>query len=500
MKNWTEVKASLFALRNTGSRFGIERMERLAALLGHPERCYPVIHVAGTNGKGSVCAMLEAIYRVAGHRVGLMTSPHLVRVGERVQVNREPLSESEIVAHFNALEPVAAQLALEDPELHPTFFEFISAMGFLHFARQAVDLAVVEVGLGGRLDATNVVQPAVSVITSIGLDHQAILGSTLEAIAGEKGGIIKPGRPVVLGVLPAEAEGVLRALAGERGCRVWSVRERFSLSPCGYALTPGDYDRLPTTRLPGRLQRLNAATAWLTTEVVDGLAKLTSLVKTTNLAELTDLTELTDLAELTDLTELTNLARRPTAVLGAAAQPVAKPGIKRLQITDADRLQGLATVQWAGRWEERLLDNGVRLILDATHNAEGIREVEPQIAELHHQLRGNLTILTGVLGEDRAREILPVLSRYARQLYLVRPSQPRALATEALLNLLPPTFRGVATPLPQLTEAFPSAGRCSLVGPGETLLVIGSIYLIGEILQLLCPPPPEADTSLHDRF
>ena len=210
--NYEEVTEYLYALKAGGVKFGIDRMRRLAAALGHPERSYPVIHVAGTNGKGSVSAMLDAILHAAGWRTGLYTSPHLVKLGERVQVDRQLLTEAEIVAYVNELRPVAERAAAEAADEHATFFEFMTAMAFLQFQRQKVDAAVIEVGMGGRLDATNVVEPEVTVITSIGLDHIAELGGTFALIAREKAGIIKPGRPVVIGRLPPEAEQVVRDL------------------------------------------------------------------------------------------------------------------------------------------------------------------------------------------------------------------------------------------------------------------------------------------------
>jgi dihydrofolate synthase / folylpolyglutamate synthase len=255
---YSAVQDYLFGLKARGLKFGIDRMRGLSAALGHPERQMPVIHLAGTNGKGSTSALLDAILRAAGKRVGLYTSPHLVRLGERVQVDRQMLTEAEIVAYSAELRPLAEQLGAEDPDDHPSFFEFMTAMAFLQFARKGCDVAVVEVGLGGRLDATNVVQPEVSVITSIGLDHCEMLGSTHAAIAEEKAGIIKPGRPVVMGRLPADAEAVVRRIAAERGSRLYSVREEFGDDVANY----------PTTNLEGDYQRWNAATATLVVRVL----------------------------------------------------------------------------------------------------------------------------------------------------------------------------------------------------------------------------------------
>ncbi len=250
---YAAVTEYLFALKARGGKFGIDRMTALAAALGHPERAVPCLHVAGTNGKGSVTAMLDAILHAAGWKTGMYTSPHLVRLGERVQVERRPLSEAEIVEYVRELRPVAERLGAANADDHPSFFEFMTAMALLQFARRRCDIAVIEVGLGGRLDATNIVVPEVSVITSIGLDHCEFLGERLEQIAAEKSGIIKAGRPVVMGRVPPEAEATIRRIAAERGSRLTSVAEHFGEDLAGY----------PPTNLEGDYQRWNAATATL---------------------------------------------------------------------------------------------------------------------------------------------------------------------------------------------------------------------------------------------
>lgn len=253
------VLQRLFALKAQGPKYGIDRMRVLSAALGSPEQKVPCVHVAGTNGKGSVAAMLEAILREARWRTGLYTSPHLVHVGERVQVDRVPLTDAEIVAYTQELFPLGDRIGAEQPDLRPSFFEYMTAMAFLQFARSNCDIAVYEVGLGGRLDATNVVRPEVSVITSIGLDHCELLGTTLAQIAAEKAGIIKPSVPVVLGRMPQEAEAVIREVAEKRGSPVISAAERFG----------GASRELPRTNLAGEYQRWNAATATLAAEVLD---------------------------------------------------------------------------------------------------------------------------------------------------------------------------------------------------------------------------------------
>ena len=243
------------ALKPAGGNYGIDRMRVFAAALGHPERSVPCIHIAGTNGKGSVAAMVESILRAAGWRVGLYTSPHLVRVGERVQVDRQPLTDDEVAAFVRELQPVSDRIAASHPELRPSFFELMTAMAFLRFGRQRCDIAVIEVGLGGRLDATNIVSPQVAAITSIGLDHCEYLGNEIAQIAAEKAGIVKPRVPLVIGRMPREAEKVIRAVAAQVGAPVGSVAER-------YGDSAGEF---PATNLAGEYQRWNAATATLVT-------------------------------------------------------------------------------------------------------------------------------------------------------------------------------------------------------------------------------------------
>ncbi|MDP3070244.1 MAG: Mur ligase family protein [Opitutaceae bacterium] len=250
---YAAVTEWLFAQKPQGARFGVDRMAALAAVVGHPERAVPCLHIAGTNGKGSVAAMLDAILHAAGWRTGLYTSPHLVQLGERVQVDRTPLTPHEIMDYVAELRPIAERLALADPEALPSFFEYLTAMAFLQFTRKSCDISVIEVGLGGRLDATNLVTPEVALITSIAMDHCEILGDTMEKIAAEKGGIIKPGLPIVLGRVPPAAEAEIRRIAARRGARVISVTQEFG----------DDLERYPHTNLEGDYQRWNAATATL---------------------------------------------------------------------------------------------------------------------------------------------------------------------------------------------------------------------------------------------
>lgn len=419
----------LFALKSAGVKFGIDRMQRLAASLGHPERSYPVVHLAGTNGKGSVSAMVERILREAGCRTGLYTSPHLVKLGERVQVDRHLLREDEILAYVNELMPHAARIGAADPDEHPSFFEFMTAMAFLQFARQRVDAAVIEVGLGGRLDATNVVQPEVTVITSIGFDHMEQLGNTIPQIAAEKAGIVKPGRPLVLGRVPPEAEQVIRRIADERGAPVHSVREIFGEALAGY----------PETSLEGDYQRWNAAAATLAARLLRG--------------------------------------RFP-------------------RLDDALIARALRDVHWTGRWQRTRLGDRT-LILDASHNPEGAQVLEQNLRRLIGETGRKPVVVTGVLGEFRARAMLEVVCRHAREIHLVPPHQARACSYEELEALAAPEQRGLLRRA-TLEGVFPDAHTCAVGGPDDIVVVTGSIYLLGEVLARIQPQRGAGEGDLQD--
>src|SRR2546421_1160738 len=210
---YPEAIQFLYDLRLFGLKLGLENTFRLAALAGNPQERLRFIHVAGTNGKGSTCAMLESIYRTAGLKTGLFTSPHLVSFCERIQVHRQPISESDVVRVLSELRPLLQKFSAD---AHPTFFEVITVMALKYFAEANCDLVIWETGLGGRLDATNIVTPLASVITNVQFDHQQWLGESLAKIAFEKAGIIKPGVPVISAADSPEALQVIEQIARER--------------------------------------------------------------------------------------------------------------------------------------------------------------------------------------------------------------------------------------------------------------------------------------------
>lgn len=428
LATYEEARDWLYSLKNRGSSYGIERMEVFAERLGNPQRSYPVIHIAGTNGKGSTAAMLESIFRAHGYRTGLSTSPHLVRQGERIQVDRVVLGENEILEYTRYLKRVGEEIGQENPELHPSFFEFMTGMALLHFQKEAVDVAIVEVGLGGRLDATNVVDPEVSVITSIGLDHCEILGDTLELVAREKGGIIKAGRPVVIGELPEAAESAINELCDERGCDLARIGSRY-----------GEGEQYPETNLAGGYQRLNAAIAMTVAETVQQKFNLDA-----------------------------SLCR-----------------------------SALKKVSWPGRWQAFQLKHR-KMIFDVSHNAEGAHWLEQSLSGLVESGGAAPDVVMGVMGEYRAKALIPVVSRYARSFTFVMPEQSRSASFEELECLVPEGFDG-SVRRRSIAELFPSKGICSLDEPSiHPIVVTGSIYLIGEVWERFFEDGPVGQSVLQD--
>ena len=404
LKSATEF---LYSLRNRGSKYGLERMEALAEWIENPEKRFSSIHVAGTNGKGSVCAMLESIYRSNDYKTGLFTSPHLIQLNERIQVNRIPITDLNLATYINELRSQCDERFSADN--YPSFFEFMAAIAFQYFAKEAVDIAIIETGLGGRLDATNILIPELSIITSIGKDHTDILGETIEAITREKAGIIKPKIPILMGNLPDISKSIIKDKAHDLKSKCYTLENYQSTHT------------LPSTNLEGTYQKQNAALAVYATEIVS----------------------------------------------------------QRFPIKNTD---GINQVEWKGRWQKLKL-NKQTIILDSTHNAEACLQLEENLSKHIAKSGKKPIIVTGILGNERAQDIIPLLSQNAHSLYLVEPKQPRSCSPETLVSLIPksqnaPTFSS------RLENLF-SKDCCHIGDENDTILITGSIYLIAEVLTLL---------------
>jgi dihydrofolate synthase/folylpolyglutamate synthase len=393
----------------------LENTLQLAALAGNPHRRLRFIHVAGTNGKGSTCAMLESIYRTAGLRVGLYTSPHLVTFGERIQVNRRPVSEADIARLAGEMQ---ASLGQFPADAHPTFFEVVTVMALRYFAEQECDLVIWETGLGGRLDATNIVTPLASVITNIQFDHQQWLGDTLDRIASEKAGIIKPGVPVITAVDNPEAFRILFETA---------QRQNAPFRLITWAQTENHPMRGLQLPLLGEHQRLNAAVAAYT-------------------------------------------------VLALADQ---------IPVTDETIRAGLSRVEWSGRLQLVERAPGHQLLLDGAHNVGSAGTLRTAL-HTYFETREPVFIL-GILRDKDWLPMCEILAPLAARILLVPVSSRRSATPEELM----PVCRA-ANPT-AIIETCHSLAEALLHTRNDSFVVVtGSLYLVGEAMELLHLAPAGA--------
>lgn len=406
--SYDEAIKFLYTLRWFGAKFGLTNTFKLAALAGNPQNGLRFIHVAGTNGKGSTCSMIESIYRAAGVRVGLFTSPHLVAFCERIQVNRQLIPEQEVARLVEQIRPWLSQFPPED---HPTFFEVVTVMALLYFRSHNCDLVIWETGLGGRLDATNIVRPLASIITNIQYDHQKYLGETLANIASEKAGIIKPETPVITATEAADALEVIRHKANELRAPLTLVRPAQAHAP------PLDNLTLP---LLGEHQKMNAAVAVAVVRVLQ-------------------------------------------AVISCP-----EPAIR----------SGLLHVYWPGRLQLATLPSGQRVLLDGAHNLSG---VESLVAALNTYFPGTKpALILGILQDKDWMHMCQALAPLASAVFLVpvhseRTAEPHGLAE--VCRLANP--RAMVAECASLTDALAKASAFPF------LTIAGSLYLIGEALELL---------------
>jgi len=408
--------------RVSPERFELERMFSLMELLGNPQQAFPAIHIAGTKGKGSVAAHCDAALRAAGIRAGLYTSPHLADFRERIQVNGEMIPESAFVEGMLAISEVVNQL----PGV--TSYELQTALAFWYFARAGVECAVVEVGMGGRLDSTNILTPLVSVIANISYDHTAILGNTLAAIAGEKGGIIKPGVPVVSAPQQGEALVVLRTIAAEKGA--------------GFTLVGEDV----------AYRRTSASLEGQTFEIQQG-----STVKQFS-------------------TCLLGPHQVENAVLAyAALQQAGKSG---LLVDDEAIREGFAQVRWPGRFE--VFPGAPTVVLDGAHNRASARRLAETVQE--HFAGKTLALVFGASEDKDIAGMFAELLPLAAGVILIQAGHPRAAKTADLAALAEGYECPVMT-VSSVDEVFREAA--GLAGENGVVLVTGSLYLVGELRQFL---------------
>ena len=420
--NYPDSVHFLYALGNEIKtvKLGLERIRAVLDALGRPQDRCRIVHVAGTNGKGSTCAMIEAALRAAGKRTGLFTSPHLAEPTERIRIGGRPSPSEEFTAAFNRVHKTVEELIESGAiDMHTTYFETVTAMALLVFAERAVDEVVLEVGLGGRLDATNVVQPDLCVITPVDFDHEQYLGRSLEAIAGEKAGILKRGARAVFARQRPEAEAVLERRAAELGIAVSRTSE--------FELTGVELDRRGS-RFDFMGQRIDCPLAG------------------------------------------------EHQVENAAAAVLA---LRQLGVPAGAIRDGIAQTRWPGRLE--LISASPDVIVDGAHNPAGARALARYIERFYGGRR--VRLIFGAMRDKAVEEIAGILFPLAWQVIVTAPRQARALAPEALREVADhPNLRAAAHLEEAMGLVSDAGGEEAIFITGSLFLVAEARSLLGHLL------------------
>ncbi len=412
-------------LRYSPEKFNLDRMKAFMSLMGDPQAAYPVIHVAGTKGKGSTSAMIASVLAKSGFKVGLYTSPHLHDFVERIQVNGQPISYAELVAQV-------AQLRSFTPLIEEiTTFELTTAIGFSAFKKAQVDIAVIEVGLGGRLDATNIVKPEVSVITSLSMDHMNILGDTLEKIAFEKGGIIKPGVPVVLSPQKEEARKIISTLCYERGSELIEVDQKFEFGVSNISLERQSF--------------------WI---------------------------KLNDESSQREQYSLSLLGQHQVSNAATALATIGVLQTKGYEITGKAKKKGLQNVNWPARFE--IVSRDPLIILDCAHNPDSCEKLCKTVQEY---LPGKkLTLVFGASEDKDVEGMFDFLFPVCDEVIVTRSVHPRAAELNLLVELARKHGRQ-ATSNESIEHAIQTA--LSTSGEKDGVLITGSIFIAAAAREII---------------
>jgi dihydrofolate synthase/folylpolyglutamate synthase len=409
------------------AKFDLENTTVLLERLGRPDRAYPTIHIAGTNGKGSTAAFVESILRQAGFRTGLNTSPHLERINERFRINGGEISDDLFAETFTRIHSVIEELLAEGKlRAHPTYFECVTALAFEVFARQRVEFAVIEVGLGGRLDATNVITPVVSIITRIDFDHENFLGHSLHEIAGEKAGILKHGVPVVSSPQVLEAREIVRARAAELHCQLIETEETFRI----------DQESMESGHVRARA-----------TEVATG-------------------------SQFPLRLQLAGRFQMQNALNALAAARVLQA--KNFRISDESIVRGVATARWPGRLEK--LQSHPDIYLDGAHNPGAARELARFLEENFANRR--ILLIYGAMRDKAVDEVTGLLFPLAAEITFTQPNNPRAVSASQLAHMAghhAAHFSIVDNAEAALDVVLAHAH------PDDVIFVTGSLYLVGQL-------------------
>ncbi|HJZ64435.1 MAG TPA: folylpolyglutamate synthase/dihydrofolate synthase family protein [Candidatus Acidoferrum sp.] len=435
--NYQESLKYLFSLgrelaaptQAAAAKFDLENISILAEALGHPEKKYRSVHIAGTNGKGSTAAFAESILRTAGIKTGLYTSPHLERINERIRVNGEEIPDEDFARTFTKLQTlIEVLLAQGKLQAHPTFFEVVTALAFEHFTQAGVEIAVFEVGLGGRLDATNILQPEVSVITRVDFDHENFLGHSLREIAGEKAGIIKAGVRVVLAEQRPEARRVILNRAKDLNVPVVEAEKEFHAETVSFE----------EGRVRAEVVELKSGAKFHVAPQLRGRFQLGNAINAIAVA----------------------------VALSARGAQIPSEAVE----------QGIAKTVWPGRMEK--LQSNPIVYLDGAHNPSAARELASFLSE---NLAGRrVTLLFAAMRDKAVDEIAGILFPHANEVIFTQPKISRAISAAQLAEMAgeyAAHFRVIPSAEAALEEALRGARS------GDAVFITGSLYLVGELRQ-----------------
>lgn len=427
--NYTEAIEYIQNTSKYGNNTGTKRVEKILDILGNPHKDLKCIHIAGTNGKGSITSMITSILIESGYRVGMYTSPYIEDFEERIQINRENISKDDL-AYYTTIVSEAIEKVVSMGWGYPTEFETITCIMFLYYSKKQIDYAVIEVGLGGKSDSTNVIKPLVSIITSISYDHVSILGNTIEEIASEKAGIIKENVPVILYPQQQGAYKVIEKTCKEKGSKLIQIDENLI-----YHIPNEDFNKsyqllqIKTNKdeykvqlsLLGSHQRMNCAVAIYTIE------------------------------ELMD---------------------------RGIKITKEDILRGLSNVKWPGRLE--MLKSNPLVVLDGAHNLDGITKLKESVE--HYFRYKKLVLIIGILSDKDVEKMIEIITPMADKIIAVTPNSYRGKTAQELIKIIEKHNKNCKA-LDEYKEAYIKA--LDYCDNEDMILICGSLYMIGDMRKII---------------
>ena len=414
---------TMYGLRRFGIKLGLSTIKNMMQGIGNPQNSFSCVHVAGTNGKGSIASSLASILKESNYRVGLYTSPHLVRFNERIRINNQSVSDENIVEAYEALKNVSTG------KRKPTFFEYSTAMALYEFGKQKVDWAVIETGMGGRLDATNIIKPALSIISNISLEHRMYLGNTIKEIAGEKGGIIKNNTPVVSGAKQKNAVSILKDIAKKKSAPFFRLGDEFKV----------------------RRNKNNRFTYF-------GIENTWSSLHT----------------GLQGSHQIDN-----AGLVLAACELLNK---NRAEIPFNCIQKGLEKTRWPGRLD--IISVNPLIILDGAHNLIATRRLVKYLSK--NFSNRNITLVTGILDDKPYSSMLKTLCSVCRRAVLTQPKINRALPPEKLYPAAKEVISDIKI-IPNVNDAIKHAIK--ITPKKDVVCIAGSLYLVGEAIEFFKKNP-----------